>query len=312
MQMEKGNNKMNDCIIKTRQLQKYYNNKLAIDNLDIDISTNSITGLIGKNGSGKTTLMKLLAGQLDVTSGEIHVFCEPPMDNLKVLKNLIYTVHNYDYAKGLNLLSIISDYKQMFDSFDMEFATKLLKYFELKPTLKYHHLSQGMASVFNFICALSCRTKLTMFDEPILGMDVSVRKAVYEILLRDYTEHPRTIIISSHLISEIEGIISDIIFLDNGKLVIQDSIENIRESVYRVDGTKNNLDHFLEGKDVIYTKTGAMSNYAILRGSITDLIVNESKRLYLDLSQVRVEDLFFYLTKQYKEEELECLWETKK
>lgn len=169
-----------------------------------------------------------------------------------------------------------------------------------------------MASVFNFICGLSCRTKLTMFDEPVLGMDVSVRKAVYEVLLRDYSEHPRSFIISSHLISEIEGVLSDIILIENGGLVLYDTIDNIREYAYRIDGARNAIDTLTSGKEIIYSKAGDVGSYSILRGSITEDILSESKKLNLTLSQVRVEDLFVYLTKQNKEVELECLWETAK
>jgi ABC-2 type transport system ATP-binding protein len=303
---------MNDCIISTRQLSKSYGSKPALEDFSIDITSGNITGLIGRNGSGKTTLMKLLAGQLDSTDGEIRVFSEKPMDHLKVLQNLVYTYHNYKYPKGLLLSDILSYYSQLFDTFDKVFAEKLLKYFDLKPSMKYHQLSQGMASVFNFICGLSCRTKLTMFDEPVLGMDVSVRKAVYEVLLRDYSEHPRSFIISSHLISEIEGVLSDIILIENGKLVLYDSIDTIREYAYRVDGTRNSIDSFIPGKEVIYSKAGDIGSYSILRGSITEDILNASKNLNLELSQVRVEDLFVYLTKQNKEVELECLWEAAK
>lgn len=303
---------MNDCIINTKQLYKHYGNKPAINDFTIDVTPGMITGLIGKNGSGKTTLMKLIAGQLDVTSGEVRVLSDKPMDNLKVLEHVVYTYHNYKYPRYLDLSMIISNYAALFKTFDKDFALKLLKYFELKPGMKYHQLSQGMASTFNFICGISCRTKLTMFDEPVLGMDVSVRKSIYEVLLRDYTEHPRSIIISSHLISELEGVLSDIILIDNGRLVLYDSIDNIREYAYRVDGARNSLDAFTQGKNVIYTKAGDIGSFSILRGPLSESIINESSQLSLELSQVRVEDLFVYLTKQNKEVELECLWETTK
>ncbi len=303
---------MSDSIVRTRQLTKYYGTKPAVDDFNIDISSNRIIGLIGKNGSGKTTLMKMLAGQLDVTAGEIEVFLENPVDNLKVLQNLVYIYHNYKYPKGLSLDTILANYNELFPSFDPGFAAKLLSYFDLKPAMKYHQLSQGMASIFNFICGLSCRAKLTMFDEPVLGMDVSVRKAVYEVLLRDYTEYPRNFIISSHLISEIEGVLSDIILIDNGKLILYDSIDNVRESAYRIDGARDNIDRFVQGKEVIYSKTGDLNSFAVIRGFLTDLIENESKLYNLTLSPSRVEDIFVYITKQNKEEELECLWETTK
>ena len=303
---------MNDYIVSTKHLCKNYGSKPAIDDFTIDIAPDMITGLIGKNGSGKTTLMKLLAGQLDATGGEIKVLSDHPMDNLKVLQHVVYTYHNYAYPSYLNLNAIIANYAALFETFDREFALKLLKYFDLKPDMKYSQLSQGMASTFNFICGLSCRTRLTMFDEPVLGMDVSVRKSVYEVLLRDYSEHPRSIIISSHLISELEGVLSDIILIDNGKLLLHDSVDNIRDYAYRVDGSRDNLELFSRRKNVIYTRTGDTGSFSILRGPITENIINECSQLSLELTQVRVEDLLVYLTKQNKEVDLECLWEKTK
>ncbi len=303
---------MNDCIISTRQLYKHYGSKPAINDFTIDITPNMITGLIGKNGSGKTTLMKLFAGQLVATGGEVIVLSEPPMDNLRVLQHIVYTYHNYIHLRYIDLNTIISNYATLFRTFDKDFALKLLKYFDLKPGMKYHQLSQGMASTFNFICGLSCRTKLTMFDEPVLGMDVSIRKSIYEVLLRDYAEHPRSIIISSHLISELEGVLGDIILIDDGKLLLHDAIDAIQEYAYRVDGARTGIEAFTRGKDVIYSKSGEIGYFSILRGPITEGILSECRQLSLELSPVRVEDLFVYLTKQNKEVELECLWETTK
>lgn len=129
---------MNDCIISTRQLSKSYGNRPALENFSIDITSGSITGLIGRNGSGKTTLMKLLAGQLEPTDGEVRVFSEQPADHLMVLQNLVYTYHNYKYPRGLLLSEILSYYRELFESFDQTFAEKLVKYFDLKPSMKYH------------------------------------------------------------------------------------------------------------------------------------------------------------------------------
>ena len=175
---------MND-VVRTTNLNKHYGKNHALSDLSVTISENSITGLIGRNGSGKTTLMKILAGLLDKTSGEARVFGEQPMDNLSVLNKMVYTYHDMAYDPKLSLKTILTAYKTMFAGFDSEFADKLMKYFELNGKMKYKSLSQGMGSIFNFLCALSCRTTLTMLDEPVLGMDVTVRKSAYEILLRD-------------------------------------------------------------------------------------------------------------------------------
>ncbi|MCL2627923.1 MAG: ABC transporter ATP-binding protein [Oscillospiraceae bacterium] len=299
---------MSESIIKTKGLTKTYGKNDAVNDFTIDISGERIIGLIGRNGAGKTTLMKMIAGQLDISGGELEVLGEAPMDNLNVLNNLVYTYHNMDYEKARKLRVILESYAIMFDDFDLEFATKLLEYFGLNPKLKYKQLSQGMASIFNFICGISCRTRLVMLDEPVLGMDVTVRRAAYEVLLREFSENPRLFIVSSHLLSEIEGILSDIILIDNGRLVLFDNIDELRESAYRVEGEKDAVEKFTAGKNVVYTKSG-FSAEAVIYEPLTETVTSEAKELELTISTVRAEDICIYLTKENKEGELECLWQ---
>jgi ABC-2 type transport system ATP-binding protein len=144
-----------------------------------------------------------------------------------------------------------------------------------------------------------------MLDEPVLGMDVTVRKAAYEVLLREFSENPRTIIVSSHLLSEIEGILSDIILIDRAKLVLHKNIDDLRQSAYRVSGIQSAVEAFTQGKNVIFKKIGL--------GDSCEAVIYESLSVgaidpRLSVSAVRAEDLCVYLTKENKEGELECLW----
>jgi len=299
---------VSDVIINATGLTKTFGKMAAIDNLDLSISGDAIIGLIGRNGAGKTTLMKMIVGQLDINVGQLEVFGEAPMDNLDVLENIVYTYHNMQYDRALRLKAIIENYDIMFRDFDLEFAMKLLDYFALDPKLKFKNLSQGMASTFNFICGLSCRARLTMFDEPVLGMDVTVRKAAYEVLLREFSEHPRTFIVSSHLLSEIEGVLSDIILIDDGKLVLYENIDALRQKAYRVEGERDAVDTFTNGKNIIYKK-GGLSAETVVYEELTETVGSEAKRQNLTVSAVRAEDICIYLTREDKEGELECLWQ---
>jgi len=299
---------MSNVVIKAEGLTKAFGKKTAIDDFSISISGDTIIGLIGRNGAGKTTLMKMIAGQLDVNSGNLEVFGEKPMDNLDVLQNLVYTYSDMLYEKNLRLKAILLNYAALFLNFDIDFAMKLLDYFSLSPRQKYKHMSQGMASIFNFICGLSCRTNLVMLDEPVLGMDVTVRKAAYEVLLREFSENPRTFIVSSHLLSEIEGILSEIILIDEGKLILYKDIDDLRQSAYRVEGEESAVDTFTAEKDIIYKKTGLAAEVVVFH-PLTEVVAALAKERGLKVSAVRPEDLCIYLTKENKEGELECLWQ---
>ena len=299
---------MDKNVVKTVNLSKHYGKTEALSQLSINIAQHSITGLIGRNGSGKTTLLKILAGILDKTDGKLMVFGHAPMDNLPVLSRLVYTYHNMEYESHLSLKTLLYAYKTMFPNFDGDFADKLMKYFELSGNMKYKSLSQGAGSIFNFLCALSCRTELTMLDEPVLGMDVATRKAVYEVMLRDFSEHPRTFIISSHLLSEIEGVLSDILLLEQGKLLLHNSIDDVRQSAYRIDGNQQVIEKFIQEKEIIVQKKNEFSGFAIVHEPFTESAAQAAKAQGLSVSTVRAEDLCVYLTHQNKEDELECLW----
>ena len=299
---------MNDVVIKAEGLIKSFGKKTAIDDFSISISGNAIIGLIGRNGAGKTTLMKMIAGLIDINSGTLEVFGGKPMDNLDVLQNLVYTYSDMLYEKNLRLKAILLNYAAMFQKFDYDFAMKLLDYFSLSPKQKYKHMSQGMASIFNFICGLSCRTNLVMLDEPVLGMDVTVRKAAYEVLLREFSENPRTFIISSHLLSEIEGTLSDILLIEQGKTVLNCPIDDVRQSAYRVDGNPQAIDSFTSGKRVIARKTSEIGSFAVIYEKYGESVSESAKRQGLTVTSVKAEDLCVYLTKQNKEGEFECLW----
>ena len=299
---------MDNSIVVTTDLRKQFGNNEALAGISTKIEKHSITGLVGRNGSGKTTLLKIIAGRLDNTGGKAEVFGEKPMDNISVLNKLIYTCHNVGYDKGLRLNTILFAYKTMFTNFDSTFADKLMKYFELSGNMKYKSLSQGMCSIFNLICALSCRAELTLFDEPVLGMDVTVRKTVYEILLRDYAEHPRTFIVSSHLLSEIEGLLSDILLIEQGEVVLHSPIDEVQKSAYRVDGSYEAVLSFAKDKKTITITKNEMSCFAVIHEPINEEVTKSARLQGLTVSNVRAEDLCVYLTRQNKEDELACLW----
>jgi ABC-2 type transport system ATP-binding protein len=300
---------MADFVIQTKGLMKNYRGKNAIDDLTIDINSGGLIGLIGRNGSGKTTFMKMCSGLIEKSGGTLSVLGQEPMDNLEILKNLVYTYHNVDHNKGVKLIDIVDAFGLLYHNFDKDFALGLIKYFDLNIKLRYSQLSQGMGSIFNFICALSCRAELTMLDEPVLGMDVTVRRAAYEVLLRDYIEHPRTIILSSHLLGELEGILSEIILIDNGSLIFYKDIDEVNQMAYRVDGSKLNVESYCIGKKVIFGRSGEFDNFKIVTGTLTEEMIFGARKNNISLSKVGPEELYLYMTQQNKEGDFECLWQ---
>ena len=294
--------------IKATGICKSFGKKQALTKLNLEVSEPGIIGLVGRNGAGKTTLLKLCAGLSAPTSGKLDIWGASPLNNLKVLSELIYSYHDVSYSSGLKLQTIIGDYALLYPNFDTDFARGLLTHFDLDPKARYAGLSQGSKSVFNFICALATRAPLTMLDEPTLGMDVAVRKAAYDILIEEYAQHPRTVIISSHLMAELENILDDLIIIDKGTLVLHDSIENVRQSAYRLSGSDAVLKDFTKGKKALQFTGGETRSSAIIYEPVAEPEAKAAAALGLELSAVRPEDLYLYLTQESKGGDLPCLW----
>lgn len=281
-------------------LIKTYKNKAALNGLTLSIGENKMIGLIGRNGAGKTTFLKTCAGYILPTSGEIKVFGGKPFDNLEVLSNLIFIDEEVQYNSSMKLGEILSMGKMCHKNWDEAFAKKLIKYFDLNEKLKYRKLSRGLKTQFNIIMGLSSRCPLTLMDEPTLGLDVAVRKEFYSIILKDYMENPRTFILSSHLMSELENMLEEMILIHNGKIIFQKPIEELQCYSVLLNGSQEILKPFLDKKQVLNAETFGNS---MIAGIVNELTGEETAYLEqnnVDISRAKIEDVYIWLTKKEK------------
>lgn len=297
---------MNSYSIIAENLNFSYKKKSAINNLNLSLNENQIIGLVGANGSGKTTFFNLCNGSLIPKSGNLTVLGCNPNKELSLRGEFIYSNHNLPVGNHYKLKQIIDFYNITYPHFDTEFATKLLDLFSLSIKNSVGSLSQGKKSLLHLICAISTRSKITCLDEPFIGIDIESRKMCYEILLRDFIEHPRTLIISSHNLSEIESLLSEIILIDNGSIIFYEDIDTVREMMFRADG--DDIDEY-DNEDIIIKKTGELGNYLIAKGNVNSKLAKELASKGFKISPVSTEDLCVYLTTKNKESDLECLWQ---
>ncbi|HEX3028280.1 MAG TPA: ABC transporter ATP-binding protein [Clostridia bacterium] len=287
-------------VINCTNLTKAYKNKEALSGLNLSIGENKMIGLIGRNGAGKTTFLKTCAGYILPTSGNLTVLGGEPFDNLDVLSNMIFIDEEVSYNASLKLGELLKIGQIYYKNWDNGFAKKLIKYFDLNEKQKYKKLSRGMKTQFNMIMGLASRSPLTLMDEPTLGLDVAVRKEFYSIMLKDYMENPRTFIISSHLMSELENMLEEMILIHKGKLVFQKSIEELQGYALLLNGKEEILKPFLSKKQVLNTESFGNS---ILAGVVNDLKGEEMAYLEnnnVDISAAKIDDVYIWLTKNEK------------
>ncbi|WP_328585758.1 ABC transporter ATP-binding protein [Rossellomorea aquimaris] len=281
-----------------RELTKEYGNKKALNNLSFTLGENKITGLIGRNGAGKTTLLKMMAGYTKESSGEINVFSENPFNSLKVSANMVYVDDELSFSPYLTLGELLEMGASFYENWDMDFAQRLFQYFSFDPDQYHANLSKGMGSTFNMIFGLSARCPLTIFDEPTTGMDAAVRKDFYRVLLKDYIAYPRTMILSSHLLNEVEDILEDILLLKDGEKCLHMPIEDLRTYAVGVSGKTEAVNEWIKNKEVIHHRSMEMNRvFAVVKrdGRESDFESNG-----LEVSSVSAEDVCVYLTSKSK------------
>ncbi len=300
---------MEGIAIQMDAVRKEYRKNIALDGITVNLHENCIIGLIGANGSGKTTLMKICAGLEEKSSGEVLVCGADITKDISASEEVIYSMHDLPVGKSYRISEILKFYDITYPHFDLVFCKKMLELFGISLKKTCRTLSQGQKSLVHFSCAAAARCRVTLLDEPFIGIDIEKRKMVYEILLRDFMEHPRAIIISSHNLSEIEGILSEMLLLHRGKMVFYQDMDTVREMLFRADGSKEEVMGFVEGKETVCTREKEIGCYAVLKGSVSGKTAQEAKAAGLSVSAVSPEDASVYLTMPEEGKELESLWE---
>lgn len=285
-------------IIECQELVKRYGNVNALDNITFSIEENTITGLIGRNGAGKTTLLKILAGYWRETSGEVKVFERHPFNDLVVSSNTIFVDDMMSFTSSLTLKEILDEARNFYPNWDHNLAEGLLDYFNFNPKQTHQQLSKGKKSTYNMIVGLAAKCPLTIFDEPTTGMDAAVRKDFYRALIKDYLQSPRTIIISSHHLDEVEDLLEDVFLIHDGKKMLHLPIDELKNYAVMLSGKTSVIMQYLDDKEVIYKKSIGDDNCSVI---VRNNFPHENmKRLGITISPVNSTDLCVYLTSQTK------------
>ncbi|WP_285113805.1 ABC transporter ATP-binding protein [Leifsonia sp. fls2-241-R2A-40a] len=233
-------------------LTKRFGSFTAIDDVSLTIKPGRVHGLLGRNGAGKTTLMQLITGQDFATRGDIHVFGEKPTENARVLQNICFIKESQRYPDDFQPKHVLRSAPWFFENWDAEFAEQLVDEFRLPLNRRIKKLSRGQLSAVGVIVGLASRAPLTFFDEPYLGLDAVARQLFYDRLLEDFAEHPRTVVLSTHLIDEVANLLEHVIVIDRGRILMDEDAETLRTSASTVVGPRSAVDEFVRSREVIH------------------------------------------------------------
>jgi ABC-2 type transport system ATP-binding protein len=213
-------------LLETKDLTKGFLSKKAVNKVSISVEKGKIYGFLGPNGSGKTTFMKMVSGLLHPTAGTILIEEQPV--GVETKKKAAYmSTENFIYPY-MKIKTVGEFYQDFYEDFNMERFKKLLDYMDLDMSMKVKTLSSGMASKLKIAVTLSRDAKLFMLDEPLNGIDLVAREKILNTIVECANEG-NTIIISSHLVDEMEKILDEVIFIKHGELVLTGNAESVRE-----------------------------------------------------------------------------------
>ena len=271
-----------------------YKSKKIFNGLNVSIAPGQIVGIVGRNGEGKTTLMKLIAGKLSPDEGSVLIDDRDPATDIETANKIIYASSTYNTESRSKLKDILQYHKLMYKNFDINFANKLMDVFDIEQNKRIGRLSKGQTTIFNFICAIASRAEITILDEPVSGADSVRRKQIYDIILRDYIEYPRTILISSHLLSEMENILANICMIGAGQILYNGDVE---------------VTEFVKDKKVIFKQLCETNNIAVVEEDYNKTVMEEIKDKGLIAERLTAEEFYMYRTTVNLGEDLEKLWE---
>lgn len=286
--------------VQVRDLTVRYGDTTALDRVSFDLRAGAITGLLGRNGSGKTTALSVLAAYLPSTSGSVLVDGEEPWENPRAMGATMLVRESGETIPDRPISEMLRLHANRRATFDAGLAEKLLDTFELSPKDRPDRLSRGKKSAFGVVVGLASRAPLTLLDEVHLGMDAPARYAFYDALLADWLEHPRTIVLSSHLINEVERLLEDVVVLDRGSMLTQADAEALRSRGFTVTGPADVVEQFVAYREVVARQRLGGTAQATVIGALDD-DEQQARLLGLELGPVSLQDLFVHLTDHAKE-----------
>lgn len=217
---------MNEPILECKNLVKGYGKKEALKGINLTINRGRIVGLLGPNGSGKTTLIKLANGLLSPTSGEILIDGKKPgVETKKIVSYLPDTTYLNEWMKTSDIINFFADF---YEDFNSEKAYDMLNRLKINPQDKLKTMSKGTKEKVQLILVMSREADLYLLDEPIAGVDPAARDYILNTIISNYNKNS-TVIISTHLISDVESILDDIVFISSGEVTLSKSAKEVRE-----------------------------------------------------------------------------------
>ena len=290
--------------VKINNVNLHYRQYKALNNVTFELSENKIYGLLGRNGAGKTSLLSILASFREPTSGSVTINGETPFENANMMQQVAF-LYNKDYKDESDNVNRILQYVQQYrPHFDIDYANDLIDAFNLDRKKPIKKFSKGMQSALNVTIGLASRAPITIFDEVYLGMDAPSREFFYKELLKEQEKHPRMIILSTHLVSEMDYLFDEVIILKKGKLLLQEETDSLLSKGVTITGNAQLIDEIIPSeKEIVNEQRLGDTKSIVLYGELHEHEREKLLKNGLEIGSISLHDLFIHLTKEENEHE---------
>lgn len=278
--------------IEIKNLSKSFGDVQALDDVSLKFEQNKIYGLLGRNGAGKSTLLNMISSRQFPDSGQISINEASDYEKDAVQRNIYLMSEQNYYPETMKVKEIFKWSGEFYPNFDLAYAEDLAKQFNLDINKKVKGLSTGYSTIFKVIVALAVNAPYTLLDEPILGLDANHRDLFYQLLLENYEENPKTIVISTHLIEEVANMIEDIIIIKNGAILKNESCQELLSKGYTITGNASIVDQYIKDKNVIGQDVIGGLKSAYIMGDVNGSSVPSE----LEVGKLDLQKLFMELT----------------
>jgi ABC-2 type transport system ATP-binding protein len=274
-------------------LTRRYRGHLALDDVTVDIDGPSITGLLGRNGAGKTTLLRIIANQEFASSGSVRVLGAFPVENDAILRRLVLVREDQTFP-DFKVRHALRAASWFYPNWSGALAEALLADFDLPIDRAIKKLSRGMRSALGIVVGLAAQAEITLFDEPYAGLDAVARQLFYDRLLADYAERPRTVILSTHLIDEVAGLLERVVLIDHGRIVLDAPADDVRGSATTVSGPAAVVEDFVAGRRTWDRRRIGAQESVVVAGTFDDRDRVQARELHLNVESLSLQQVMVH------------------
>lgn len=283
-------------MIEVKNVCKAFDSTKALDGLSLNVPKGSIYGLVGPNGAGKSTIIRHITGILRQDSGEVFVDGKLVYENPEVKSKIAYIPDDIFFFTQASIKDMMKFYKGIYAGFSVERYQKLREAFELDENVKMRSLSRGMRKQAAFWIMTSICANVMVLDEPVDGLDPVMRRQVWSILMSDVAENGTTVLVSSHNLRELEDVCDHVGIMNNGKLLLEQSLSDLQENISKVQIALEDGTGLPSGLDILSKSSMGRMMTIIVRGGAEEVTnkLSTVSPLYMDVIPLTLEEVFLY------------------